>query len=134
MARRKLPYVVSRARRDGTLAHRGYADDADGKRVFSETFDSEEAAYQAALRMRGEARNLTDAETLDEACEGLLADLRLKRTKGTVRWYADHLRAVLAVHPRRHQVGAHVPQSADLHDGREAPLARGGHEHVRRLA
>jgi len=98
MARRKLPFVVSRRRKDGTLAHRGYAGTGDD-RAFSETYDTEQDAYDAALRMRGEAKNTAPADSLDEAIDVLLQELRSKRTKGTVRWYADHLRAVCRLIP-----------------------------------
>lgn len=99
MAKRKLPYVVERPRADGTIAYRGYADDADGVRVFSVTFDTEDEAYAAALRMRGEARNLAAADSLDEAIDALLVELRVKRTPGTVRWYSDHFRAICRLIP-----------------------------------
>ena len=127
MARRKLPFVVTRRRRDGSLAYRGFADDADGRRVFSATFHTEEAAYQAALRMRGEAANLTDAESLDDACESLLDELRLKRTKGTVRWYADHLRAVRRMIPGETALHAITAEGLEqLVRDRLAPPTDGG--------
>lgn len=103
--KRRLPFVTSRRRKDGTLAWRGFAD-TDAGRVFSETFDTEDDAYAAALRMRGEARNTAPAYSLDEAIDQLAAELRLKRSKGTVRWYADHLRAVCRL----------IPGETALHD------------------
>lgn len=97
--RKRLPYVVRRQRADGTFAFRGYADQANGKRQFSVSFDSEDEAYQAALVMRGEATNPVAAQTLYDACETVLDELRLKRTKGSVRWYADHFRAIQRLIP-----------------------------------
>jgi integrase len=99
MATRSLPFVHRRQLRDGTYRYRGYANDADGKRIFSVSFANENDAYQAALRMRGEAKNSTDGETLFDAIEKLKDELRVKRTAGTVRWYSDHLRAVDALIP-----------------------------------
>lgn len=95
----RLPYVHVRKRADGTIAFRGWARDADGKRHFSETCDTEHDAYLAALRMRGEAQNPVAAQTLFEACEVVLDEARAKRTKGSVRWYADHFRALQRLIP-----------------------------------
>jgi len=100
----RLPYVHRRRRRDGTIGFRGWALDRDGNRHFSETYDTENGAYQAALNMRGEAANLTDAETLDE--------VRAKRTKGSVRWYADHLRAICRLIPG--ETGLHAITPATI--------------------
>lgn len=90
---RRFPFVLPRTTRDGRIRWRGFAD-VDGQRVYSKTFDTQEKAWEAAKAMRGEARNTADALTLEDACEALLDELRLKRTRGTVRWYADHLRTV----------------------------------------
>lgn len=99
MATNPLPYVHRRKRRDGTVAFRGYCDVPGSQRQYSETFDTERDAYDAALRMRGEVANTSAAETLDEAIDALLTEARQKRTRGTVRWYADHLRAVCRLIP-----------------------------------
>lgn len=95
---KRLPFVLARARRDGTFSYRGYAD-TPGGRVFSRTYDLEHDAYLAALRMRNEVAAGPAGETLDEACERLIEEARAKRTKGTVRWYQDHLRAVRSLIP-----------------------------------
>lgn len=105
MATRPLPYVHRRQLRDGSFRYRGYANDADGKRIFSASFETEQAAYDAALAMRGEARNTAPAHSLDEAIEALKDELRTKRTKGTLRWYSDHLRAICRMIPG--DVGLH---------------------------
>lgn len=89
----RYPYVQSRRRSNGTLAHRGYVDEADGRR-FGETFDDPLDAHLDALRMRGAAAPGTTPHSLDDAIDALLSELRVKRTTGTVRWYADHLRAI----------------------------------------
>jgi len=94
----RLPYVISRKRRDGTYGYRGVAI-AAGRKVYSPTFDLEHDAYLAALKMRGEVKEGPAGETLDEACERLIEEARAKRTKGTVRWYQDHLRAVRSLIP-----------------------------------
>ncbi|MBL8756314.1 MAG: site-specific integrase [Planctomycetes bacterium] len=94
MATRPLPYVHRRQLRDGSYRYRGYADDQDGRRVFSASFLTEQEAYNAALGMRGEAKNTSDGETLFDAIEKLKEEIRTKRTSGTLRWYSDHLRAV----------------------------------------
>lgn len=102
MAKRSLPYVVSRQRTDGSFAHRGYVDvvrNSQRMRLFTATFDTEEAAYAARQRMAGESANTTPAYSLDEAIDELLQELRTKRTKGTVRWYADHTRAICRLIP-----------------------------------
>ena len=99
MAKNRLPYVQRRRRRDGTIAFRGYVKDAAGALLFSETFATEDEAYAAAMRMRGEAANRTGAEDLWTACEALVDELRAKRTAGTRRWYQEHLRAVRRLIP-----------------------------------
>jgi len=98
-SRKRLPYVVRRQRADGSFAYRGWADNTDGRRQFSRSFDTEDEAYRAALVMRGEATNPVAAQTLYDACETVLDELRLKRTRGSVRWYADHFRAVQRLIP-----------------------------------
>jgi site-specific recombinase XerD len=99
MAARSLPYVQRRQLRDGSFRFRGYCQDGDGKRIFGPSFATEQEAYDSALEMRGEARNLSPAEDLDSAVEALVVELRAKRTVGTVRWYQDHLRAVRLLIP-----------------------------------
>lgn len=94
----KLPHVRSRMRADGTLAHRGFAK-VGGRRIFTKTYDDEHDAYLAAMRLRGEAAAGASGKTLEEACEDMLDDVRMKRAKGSVRWYADHLRAIKRLIP-----------------------------------
>ena len=83
MARNRLPFVHRRQLRDGSFRYRGWAE-AGGKRVFSRSYTDEDAAYQAALRLRGEAQNQVDPQSLEAACESLLDELRTKRTKKTL--------------------------------------------------
>jgi site-specific recombinase XerD len=97
MARTRYPYVQRRKRSDGTIGYRGY--DACKPRNYSATFTTEEEAHAAAMRMRGEAASTAPAYSLDDGIEALKADLRVKRTAGTVRWYSDHLRAVCELIP-----------------------------------
>lgn len=101
MARNKLPFVQARKKpgTDIVTGFRGWALDADGRKVFSETFQNENDAYQAALRMRQAAGKKVSGETLDQACDVVLGELRVKRTEGTVRWYEDHLRAIRRLIP-----------------------------------
>jgi site-specific recombinase XerD len=97
----KLPFVQAR-KKPGTqivIGYRGWALDASGRRIFSETFDDPHDAYEAAMRMRGESRRPVSGETLQQACDVVLGELRVKRTEGTVRWYDDHLRAVRKLIP-----------------------------------
>lgn len=97
--RKRLPYVLRRQRADGTFAFRGFADTPGGRRVYTQSYDDEHDAYRAALGLRGEAGNPVAAQTLFDACETVLDELRLKRTKGSVRWYSDHFRAIQRLIP-----------------------------------
>lgn len=92
MARHRLPYVQRRQIRDGSFRFRGWALDRD-RRVFGRWRDSEQVAYADACAMR-KAGPPQAVQTLFDACETVLDELRAKRTKGTVRWYADHFRAL----------------------------------------
>lgn len=98
MARNRLPYVQRRQLADGAFRFRGWAR-VSTVRTFGRWRDSEETAYRDALAMRGAAVDPQSVQTLDEAIGVVLEELRAKRTKGTVRWYADHLRAVCRLVP-----------------------------------
>lgn len=94
----QMPFVASRRQSNGTLTYRGWAM-VSGKRVWSQSYATEHDAYLAAMRMRGAAADGVAGKSLDDACEELLDELRAKRTKGSVRWYSDHLRAVRRLIP-----------------------------------
>ena len=98
----KLPPFVQARKKPGTqiiVGYRGWALDASGRRIWSSTFQNPHDAYEAAMRMRGEAKRKVSGQTLDEACDVVLDELKVKRTEGTVRWYEDHLRAVRRLIP-----------------------------------
>jgi len=46
----------------------------------------------------------------------------------------DLAAGVLLIHPREHQVRAHVPHVTDRNERRKLAALRGLHQHVRRLA
>ena len=66
----------------------------NGKRVFSKWYEDPQDAYQAALRMRKAAFVRANSCSLGDGIDQVLAELRTKRTAGTVRWYADHFAAI----------------------------------------
>lgn len=110
MARNRLPYVQRRQRADGTFAYRGWGE-RGGRRVFSPWCSDELAAHRAALRIREAS---TDAgETLDQAMEHVLAELRVKRTAGTVRWYQDHFRSLRVLIPGETGLACITPETVE---------------------
>lgn len=110
VARNRLPYVQRRRRADGTLSFRGWGE-RGGRRVYSPWCTDELAAHRAALRIR--AAMPEHGETLDEAVEHVLAELRLKRTAGTVRWYQDHFRALRRLIPGETPIAAISPATVE---------------------
>lgn len=112
--RTKLPYVQRRKLpgTDTVVGYRGWATKG-GRKVFSKTYDNEQAAYQAALRMRDAADIDVPAESLDAACAAVLDEVRLKRTEGNHRWYVDHLRAVRRLIPGKTPLHAIRPETIE---------------------
>lgn len=98
MAKNRLPYVQQRMARDGSLRFRGWVK-VNGERLFGKWLTDAHRAYNDALGMRDRAANPRDALTLYAACEAVLDELRTKRTRGTVRWYSDHFRAIQRLIP-----------------------------------
>ena len=112
--RTKLPYVQRRKvpGTDIVTSYRGWAVKG-GRKVFSESYDNEQDAYQAALRMRDAAALDVPAESLDTACEVVLAETKIKRTAGNVRWYADHLRAIRRLIPGKTSLHRITPETIE---------------------
>ena len=112
--RTKLPFVQRRKApgSDVVLSYRGWATKG-GKRIFSESYDNERDAYQAALRMRDAALIDVPAESLDTACDVVLAEISVKRTEGSLRWYRDHLRAVRKLIPGKTSLHAITPETIE---------------------
>lgn len=113
-SRTKLPYVQRRKipGTDVVVGYRGWATKG-GKRVFSESYDNEADAYNAAMRMRDAAEIDVPAESLDAACDAVLAEVELKRTAGNLRWYGDHLRAVRRLIPGKTNLHSIVPETIE---------------------
>jgi site-specific recombinase XerD len=115
-SRRSFPFVTSRRRSDGTIAYRGYVDVGKGvakKRRFTDTFDAPDDAYAARQSMASEAENCAPADSLFEAIEQLRGELRTKRTRGTLRWYEDHLRAVCRLIPGENGLHRITPETIE---------------------
>ena len=87
MARNRLPFVQRRKLADGTYRYRGWAT-FDGVRKWTEPYDTEQAAYDAALALRGAPSGHGSLERLAEI---VVQTAREKRTEGTANWYRCHL-------------------------------------------
>lgn len=107
---KRLPYVEQRQLRSGATRYRAIVT-LRGTRVVSPWVGSAEHAYELAVTMR--RMPLGDGITLRGAVDQLLADVRAKRTEGSLRWYEGHLRAVTRLIPEETPLHRITPEQLE---------------------
>lgn len=114
MSRRRLPpWVKSYTTKSGNR-YRGWAV-IQGVRRWTKSFLTPDEAYRAALELRtiAGAADSTIGATLGDARAAVLAEVGLKRTDGTLRWYRGHFAILERTWPPETPLVAIGPEAID---------------------